>query len=240
MSAIIIDYRADDEIVRNLGELGITVIKSCKNTQVSPALSGHPDMQICKLPNGIYVCDKNCYEYYKNALSEYDIRLICGTSHLNCNYPNDIAYNVAWIGEWAVHNTNYTDPHIKNCLNDLNVPLLNVSQGYSKCNICAISNNAVITSDEGIHRELVKSGIDVLLICNGHIDIFGWDYGFIGGASGKINRSTLAFYGDITLHPDYEKIKNFCLKYNVICHSLSTKRLMDLGSVISVDSITSV
>ena len=116
----------------------------------------------------------------------------------------------------------------------MNLSLIDVSQGYSKCNICIVSDNAAITSDCGVYNALNSNGVDTLLIKERNIDIFGWDYGFIGGASGKIDVSTLVFCGDVLGHPDGDKIISFCDKYNVSCISLSKKRLFDLGSVIAV------
>lgn len=235
MSAVILDYRADSEIVFNINKLGIDVIPSFQSLQVSEELSGHPDLQICEISNGVYVCSVESYEYYKTALLGYKIRLVCGDSVLKRNYPDDIAYNVARVGDTAIHNTLYTDLKIKEELDRAEINLIHINQGYSKCNICVVSDNAIITSDPGIHSALAISGMDVLLIQKGYIDIFGWDYGFIGGASGKISSSVLAFCGNLSLHPDYDKITDFCNKHKVKCVSLSEKRLMDLGSVIPVD-----
>ncbi len=235
MRAVILDYRADEAIVNKLQELGYKVIHSMENKDVSPALAGHPDLQICKCSSDVYFCCPSCYKYYKDVLADYGVEVIMGETSLSSNYPTDIAYNVAWIGNAAVHNLRYTDLCIKKYFAKSNIDMINVSQGYSKCNICVVSNDAVITSDRGIYKALVAHGIDALLICEGHIDIFGWEQGFIGGASGRLDNNTLAFCGDISMHPDFEKIKMFCSKYNVDCISLSNKRLMDLGSVILVD-----
>lgn len=240
MSAVILDYRADKEILFNIDKLGIDVIPSFQSLRVSKELAGHPDLQICKISDRIYVCSPESYEYYKKVLAKYKIRLICGDLHLGSNYPDDIAYNVARVGDIAIHNTLCTDSTIKKVLNDSGIDLIHTNQGYSKCNICSVSDCAVITSDVGIYSVLIAVGVDTLLIQKGHIDIFGWDYGFIGGATGKINDSTLVFCGNLSLHPDCEAIIDFCRKYGVDCISLSKKRLMDLGSVISVENYITV
>ncbi len=234
MNAIILDYRADSEIVFNLNKLGIDIIPSFQSLLVSEELSGHPDLQICKVDEGVFVCSAESYDYYKKALKKHKIHLICGDSVLDRNYPHDIAYNVARVGDIAIHNTTYTDLKIKKEFARLNIKVIHVNQGYSKCNVCVVSNNAIITSDAGIQSALEPTGIDILLIRQGYIDIFGWDHGFIGGATGKLDDSTLVFCGDISTHPDYENIVAFCRKHDVRCVSLSQKRLMDLGSVISV------
>ncbi len=234
MKGAIIDFRADGAIVNNLERLGVKVIPSMENTEDAAALSGHPDMQICKCADDVYVCCPSCYEYYKNALSEFNVKIFKGDTSLDSNYPRDIAYNVAWIGKTAVHNFRYTDPVISAFFENAHVKMIDVSQGYSKCNICIVSEDAVITSDRGIYKSLTGAGLDTLLICEGYIDIHGWDCGFIGGACGMLGGDILAFCGDVSTHPDYEKIQEFCAKYNVKCLSLSNKRLMDMGSVITV------
>lgn len=234
MKCVIIDYRADETIISSLKKLDYNVVPSMKNQAVSDALSGHPDMQVCKCSADVFVCAPECYEYYKKTLSSVDIKLICGKTMLGCNYPGDVAYNVAWIGDMAVCNTKHTDPVVLDTLAEFGVKTVNVSQGYSKCNICIVNDNAVITSDVGISEKLVEAGADVLLIETGHIDIIGWDYGFIGGASGKLAENKLVFCGNLSFHPDHERIIAFCNKYGVECISLSEKRLMDSGSLILV------
>ena len=113
MSTIIIDYRADEEIIFNLGKLGYTVIPSFNNNNVSVHLSGHPDMQICKCSDNVFVSSPECYEYYNEVLKNFNICLIKGKTPLESHYPKDVAYNVAWIGEMAIHNFNFTDTLIK-------------------------------------------------------------------------------------------------------------------------------
>lgn len=236
-NGVIVDYRASDEIIKNLEKLDLKIIFSTENKFVSPDLCGHPDMQICKCGENTFVCAPDCYDYYKKVLSEFNVNLIQGGTFLNCNYPEDIAYNVAWIGDSAVHNVAYTDKKILRFFESNNVSVINVSQGYSKCNICVVSDNAVITSDRGIYNILEKNNVDVLLVCENGIDIFGWDRGFIGGASGKIADNLLVFCGDLSMHEDFERIIEFCGKYNVECVSLSKERLMDLGSVVYIKTI---
>ena len=109
---------------------------------------------------------------------------------------------------------------------------INVKQGYCKCSICIVDENSIITSDEGIYKEVIKHDIDCLLIEKGHIDLFELDYGFIGGCSGLINEDTLVFFGNIEKHPNFKEIKNFVSKRNKKIISLSKEKLIDLGSLI--------
>lgn len=231
---VIVDYRTDKDIIASLESLELEVILSNKNESVLPALWGHPDMQICKCIDNAFVVCPDCYDYYKNELYRFGVDVYKGKTYLNSNYPQDIAYNVARIGDTAVHNFSYTDSEIIHLLKANNIKFINVSQGYSKCNICVVSDSAIITSDKGIYNAVIKEGIDALLIADGDIDIYDWEYGFIGGASGKIGDNILAFCGDLSIHNNFDEIQTFCEKFNVKCVSLSDKRLMDIGSVIYV------
>ena len=92
--------------------------------------------------------------------------------------------------------------------------MLEVQQGYTKCSICVVSENAIITSDIGIHCKAKESGIDSLLISPGYIDLPGYKYGFIGGASFKISDNVIAFTGSLDSHPDKDNIEHFLCKYD--------------------------
>lgn len=238
MRGVIVDYRIDEKIVSSLSTLGYRVIKSINNKCVSPFLSGHPDMQICKCADGVFACAPNCYDYYMEALAPFNVKIICGNTELECNYPKDIAYNVACIGNIAVHNFKYTDCVLNDYFLNAGFKTVNVNQGYAKCNICVVGKNGAITSDVGIYKKLLEEKIDSLLIDGGDILIHGWSNGFIGGASGMLDDNTLAFFGNIRRHPNFSEIENFCAKYGISVVSLSDGALTDYGTLILVNDGT--
>ena len=93
-----------------------------------------------------------------------------------------------------------------------------------------MSENAIITADEGIAKTAAAHGIDVLKIREGYVDIDGYGYGFIGGASGACD-DAVYFCGDILSHPDGQKIADFCEKHSKRCVSLSNDTLFDVGTL---------
>jgi hypothetical protein len=95
-----------------------------------------------------------------------------------------------------------------------------------------VNENTVITSDDGIYRVLCKYNFDILKIQPGGIELKGLNYGFIGGASGLISKKALAFSGNITLHSDFKKIKNFLDNHNISIKTLDEKSLSDIGTFI--------
>ncbi|MBE7039012.1 MAG: hypothetical protein E7404_08955 [Ruminococcaceae bacterium] len=213
--------------------LDAKIIYGEKLEKLNPPVDTHIDMQLVHLGENTFVCEKSLFSYYKKVLPK-GFNLLKGETSLSCNYPNDIAYNIARVGNKVIHNFKFTDNVIKNYINEHNLTMIDVSQGYAKCNVCIVDENSIITSDEGIFKKCTLYGMDVLKINPGYINLEGYDYGFIGGASVKINKNTLLFFGDISKHPDYEKIKLFLSKkgINIVC--LKEGMLEDIGSVIAL------
>lgn len=111
--------------------------------------------------------------------------------------------------------------------------ILNVGQGYSKCSCAILADGAIITADRGIATVTRQNGIDTLLISEGHVELPGYSYGFIGGASGLCG-SRLYFCGDLEKHPDHMAIEAFSKMHSTQCISLSDGMLYDVGSLIFI------
>lgn len=108
--------------------------------------------------------------------------------------------------------------------------VINIKQGYSNCSICQVDENSIITYDEGIAKILKKTGINVLKIDKGHIELFDFNYGFIGGASANF-LDKIVFFGSIKKHPDYERIRYFIEEKGKKIVELSNNKLIDYGSM---------
>lgn len=145
-------------------------------------------------------------------------------------YPQCVKLNCTIIGNNIIGNFKYMDRKVKSLLPNCN--FINVNQGYAKCSTAIVSDNAVITSDVSIYNAAKENKIDCLKISEGHISLCDKYHGFIGGTCFKIDKNTLAFTGDITLHPDYINIKAFCKNYGVNLLSLTKMKLTDIGGII--------
>ena len=204
MQYFLIDKNTDKEIINNLSNYGKMFF-----TKEIPGLyepvNTHPDIQIHFFNKFYAVCCPEAYEYYKNVLPE-SVNLICGKSKVGGGYPNDAAYNVASFGHNLVCSIKYVDKFILDYYTKIGYNIINVKQGYTKCNICPVSENAVITEDIGICSELLKNNIDVCLIQYGEISLKNFEYGFIGGATGFVKKDIIGFLGNIQLHSEFEKI----------------------------------
>ena len=232
MDIAIVDCRADDRTIYNLESVGLQVIPTIKIDSLYDAIATHADIQIHYLGNNRFVCAPEAFEHYKKLLPD-EFELIIGSKTLSGKYPDDIAYNAAALKKYVICNSAYTAIEILSEYKSMSKEILNVRQGYSKCNICVVNGNAIITSDRGIAKEVSAHGIDVLEIEPGHIKLRNLNYGFIGGATGLIRENILAVNGDINTHPDSNRIKQFCKKNGVELFSLKDGILEDIGTIIS-------
>jgi hypothetical protein len=234
VKAVILDCRATKEIKKNLNKLEIDIILTPKCKDVYSSIEYHSDIMIHFIEKDIAVVEPNIEDQFIYKLEDYGIKVILGKTKLSSNYPNDIAYNVARVGKFVFHNFKNTDIYLKDYFKQKNLEFIDVAQGYSKCSICILTNNSIITSDKSIHTNAIKNNINSLLIRSGYINLEGLNYGFIGGCSGKISENKMVFSGNIEKHPDYIPIKNFLEKYQVDYISLSNEVLLDVGSIIPI------
>ena len=179
--------------------------------------------------------EKLCNKLTKKIQNKMpEIEVIPGKTILKENYPYDISYNAARVGNNIICNKNFTDDIIIEFANKNGLNLINTKQGYAKCSICVVSNDAIITSDKNIQSVAIKNGIDVLLVNDNEIKLAGFDHGFIGGATGLLNKNLLAVNGNIKLHTNYNEIMKFCAKHNVEVISLNNDEIIDIGSILIV------
>lgn len=228
---IIIAGNMPQKIVGQLQKQNFRIFYTPCNTNVHNAIAYHPDTQAAQFDDYV-VCDKSVYQKYLEFFDGARTRLLCGNTQIQCNYPKDVAYNIKTVGEYVFHNFSYTDSALKEAISYKKK--IDVTQGYSGCSICKVSDCAIISSDLVIHRNAVKNGINSLLINPGDVLLPGFDCGFIGGASFLVEKN-LYFFGDVSRHRDYEAIKSFCEENGTNVVSLSDEMLTDYGGAITFD-----
>jgi len=220
---VIVDYRIDNELKNKLLEYAEKVVFTCQMSTYD-SICGHADIQIFKLSSNKIICAPECYEYYKLHLK--DINVICGNNNPGNKYPEDVLYNACFNNNILIHNLKYTDKRILSEIESKDINLINVKQGYTKCSICELNNNSFITDDDSIFKVLKSKKINVLKVPYGIVKLENFDYGFIGGASGKFN-SKIFFTGKIN-----DEIRTFCEINETAPVELSEKPLIDIGTII--------
>ena len=183
-----------------------------ENPKLSGSIASHPDMHMCLFPDGeiIYAREDELYG----------------------EYPENIGFNAVCIDRYFIHNLKYTNKRVLKKAKEMGLSFVNVRQGYTKCSCVVVDGQSVITADRGIAAELEKlPDVKILTVSQGNVELSGYDYGFLGGASGTVD-GTLWFAGDITLHPDFDKIAGFIRDREVDFRWIPGTPLTDVGSII--------
>ncbi len=231
MKTCFVDYRISEIEEMNLKNLGVNIIKVPKHKNLYEAIDGHPDIQINILNSSSIIISKNsCKELFDSIPN--NITVLESSLSLERKYPKDIYLNAVNLKNIFIHNLKYTDPILLENVKHKN--LIDIKQGYSKCSIAVVSENAFITSDEGVYNSLKESNFDVLLIPSGDILLPGLNYGFIGGTCGLISKREMVFFGNLENHSYGKEILNFLKKHNVKAIYLSDGKLIDRGSILTI------
>ncbi|URZ16944.1 DUF6873 family GME fold protein [Clostridium felsineum] len=232
MKAVIVDNRISELEKYNLKKLDLNIILTPICKDISSPISGHPDEVICKVSDKLMIIYKSSTSEFIASIKNLGINIIKSSNTLGNEYPNDVALNGVVLKDFFIHNIKYTDPSLYN--NILDKTIINVKQGYTKCSTAVINDYALMTSDIGIANSASKFNLDVLLLPPGDIVLPGFEYGFIGGSCGLINKNTLAFYGNLEKYKFKNKVLNFLNKHNIKPIYLSDSKLIDRGSIITI------
>lgn len=196
-------------------------------------VASHPDMLIFELGGRLFVNK----DYYTEAKLEIDsiinatsLSLTLTNDAFGKNYPEDIKFNAFRIGDFLVGNTEYISEDLKDCSSRLGIKEATVKQGYAKCSTVVLKD-AVISADKGICDAVRAIGFDALQISSDGVLLNGYGCGFIGGASG-VWKDKVFFCGDIELHPDSNRIRDFCAAHGYRTVSLSDEPLYDVGTIL--------
>lgn len=229
---LIAGERYQKKLAQPLEKLGISVLWMPDNTSVDPRVAGHVDLSLVHLGGNRLVACKELTgsNIFVNYLTNRGAELIFSLEELGLEYPADARLNVCIFGNYLIKNEKHAERLISELRPDLSI--IDVKQGYTKCSICVVDSESIITSDNDIAAKARASGINVLLIRPGHISLPGYDTGFMGGSAFKIAAGSLAFTGRLDGHPDEEKILEFLSGRNIEPVFLTDEPVFDIGSAI--------
>lgn len=226
----IISGGASEDILNSLIKYGIDPVKTLKHPMLPSPLSRHVDMQLVTVCEGVFVYAPDTAGDTISTLENLGYELIRGTSHLDNYYPRDVAYNCAIVGKNCFLNPKHTDSTVLAMLDKCDIRIHPVKQGYAKCSTCILTKEAIITADTQIHGKAIEAGLDSLLIPpQKDIVLKGYDYGFIGGASGLLSDNELAFFGDFETLMEAGSMLKFLSKHGIKPISLTYEKVVDLG-----------
>lgn len=225
---------APQEIADALRALGFSVLRLPCDARLATPVRSHADMLM--LPVGKVVFTSSEYlsvaEDIFKALESLGYETVSCNAEIRSDYPHDVAFDALVLKSAIIARLDSLPDEIKTYATNMGISLLDSKQGYAKCSAVSVGESAVITADKNIARAVEAAGADALLISAAPeaIRLDGYDYGFIGGASGVLE-DTVYFTGDISSHPDAERITEFCKAHEKKIISLSSEPLNDVGGI---------
>ena len=212
MLKVYVSEKANRKLTDYLEAEGIDVVRVGRKGNVSEPVACHPDIYYCLLKDGIYEGD---------------------ASLLSAEYPGDVLYNAAVAGRYFICSSHTSEDLVKKALSQGLIPI-KVPQGYVKCNLAVLDGSHVITEDRGIAKALsVIPDIECLLVNPHEVKLPGYDYGFIGGACGRVGNKMI-FNGDLSSHSCFEEIVSMCRRCGLEAVYFGSYPLTDIGSILAV------
>ena len=231
----LLDHRAPRQAEEGLRKYGHLVLRLPSHPNLPSPVSAHVDLLLFFAPNEI-LCTRNYFEIAKEELSiiaeasEKPLRVL--DKELGNEYPSDVLLNAAPVGERLFCYPKAVAAEILACYAPEKI--IAVKQGYTKCNLLPVDERSLITEDPSIASAARNCGFSVLLIPSGHVNLPGYDTGFLGGCTSfapyqRINE--IFFCGDLNKHPRAEEIICFCKQRQSEPISLGDFHLLDVGTI---------
>lgn len=216
-----------------LNKLGIEALTVEKSNKLDKEIGSHADLLFSYCNEKMAVISPNQSLLIKKVM-ELGCRVEEAEFEPFSPYPNDVLLNQTFLGNYFISKLDSASDAVKSIAKNNNLKFINTKQGYSKCSICVVNENAIITEDNGIVSLLKNSQIDVLKIETDFIYLSDNHFGFLGGASGKLSKDTIFFNGNIEEHPSYSAIKEFLDLHNVKPVYDKSYKLTDIGSIVPI------
>jgi hypothetical protein len=191
-------------------------------------------MSVCHIGESVVVAADAVYERFIKVAPK-GLKIIRAGKGQQKSYPEDVGLNVCILGNKLIHNLKLTDPSVLSEADKFLIEKIYVNQGYTKCSVCVLKCDRIITGDRGIHLAALKLGIKSLLISSGFIELPGYNTGFIGGCCGKLSELSICFTGKLTKHPDEKEILKFIEDAGLEIIYLTDDPVFDVGSIIPIE-----
>lgn len=198
------------------------------NPSLDGRLAGHTDLSVFRPDTTHIIVGERLHPHFVKLLTNRGVSVI-SSGKQGPVYPADAGLCVCYTGKYTLFNCKTVDAVAEKYLSGT---LIQVPQGYTKCSVCAVSSDAIITSDDVTAQRASDAGMDVLKIRPGYIALPGYGHGFIGGAAFKTDEQTMAFTGTLDHHPDKPFILAFLAKHGVQAVFLTAEPIFDIGGAV--------
>ena len=231
---VLVSEEAGAEIISGIIKLGLepVLIPPCDDLPLP--VRAHPDLLLNHIGGNQIVVYHKIADKIAPQLKNKGFQVILSENRLRPVYPYDCALDAAAIGNFVIVNRAFTDGKLLRYYENKRLSLVNVRQGYAKCSALILNESSLITSDPSIYAAAVRHSINALKIREGFISLPGYQYGFIGGCSGKISKNKICVTGDLRGHPDYINIMSFMEKQQIELICLAAGAPKDIGGIIPI------
>ena len=230
----VLSQQAPVDLQNELRARGIAVCLLTPHPFLPPPVAHHPDMLLFVAPDAIF-CTKSYAKIATNELAviaEYTHLPVCPIDRsVDAQYPADILLNAAPIGGRLFCLPRHTAPELTAHPAYRVHP---VRQGYAKCSILPVGQNALISEDPSICSAARQAELDVLQVTPGSVRLTGYPHGFLGGAasfSPLAETDEIFVCGDLDRHPDAARIRAFCEQRKKQIIPLGKGPLTDVGTI---------
>ena len=225
LPTIIADSRMPEEAKKNLKKLGNVIFINPTSVTYN-SISSHPDIFFFQKDDAL-IYAPNAPKRIIKELKKRKIKLIEGKKEVGKKYPETVPYNAVGIGNLLIHNLKHTDETILSSYENH----INVNQGYTRCNLLALNENAFITSDVAVGTRLATSvHYSVLYIDPKQIKLEGQKNGFFPGCCG-VWKNNLIVCGSTKNLKEKAELDKFLKENNFNLIELYDGDLIDVGSV---------
>ena len=233
---VIIGEKYFDILENPLKKLGIDAAKVPDNPCVDKRLSGHADLSV--LHRGgkeLLLAPYLKGSKFAESMQKRGFEVSFADIVQQAEYPLDAQLNCCVAGKNIIAAPTVSYAEIVNYFTiKKGYRMISCKQGYARCSVCVVDENAIITADRGIAAAARENGLEVLAISPGFIALDGFPYGFIGGAAFKMANDTLAFTGTLDQHPDKEAIENFLAVRKIKPVYITHYSIFDIGGALPV------
>ena len=225
----------DASVIRALRARGIATVSPVPDGALPEETKAHADLLLCHAGGNACFAATGQETMAERLRKEgFSVRF---TAPPGRDYPEDIRLNVAVAGDFALGRFDSVDAGLTAFLRATGREMIPVKQGYARCSLCFVTDNAFITEDPSIAAALEKRGAAVLRIAPGDIYLSERHYGFFGGASGKIAKDKLAVTGSLAAHRDGDRIRKFAQQNGVDIVELTNCPITDIGGILPLKEI---
>ena len=239
---IIADSRMPEDAKKNLKKLGNVLFINPTSVTYN-SISSHPDIFFFQKDDAL-IYAPNAPKRIIKELKKRKIKLIEGKKEVGKKYPETVPYNAVGIGNLLIHNLNHTDETILSYYENH----INVNQGYTRCNLLALNENAFITSDVGIFNAVNRQQTtdnslyppeslvatygrtSILYIDPKQIKLEGQKNGFFPGCCG-VWKNNLIVCGSTKNLKEKAELDKFLKDNNFNLIELYDGDLIDVGSI---------